>query len=403
MSSFFQPAPEPKSLLGRHRILAPTAGVRVSPLCLGAMNFGDAWYDFMGKCDKKTSFEILDYFYEQGGNFIDTANNYQSEESEQWLGEWMKERGVRNQFVIATKYSTAYRTAHKHTESMSTTVGNSKKSLHISLHDSLRKLQTDYIDLLYVHWWDYATSIPEVMQALDAFVKAGKVLYLGISDTPAWIVSKANEYARNHGLTPFSVYQGQWNAAVRDFEREIIPMCRAEGMALAPWRALGGGNFKSAEQQKDPEGRKMYPLTDKDKAISAALEKIAERKGTAITSIALAYVMHKTPYVFPIVGGRNIKHLKGNIEALGIVLSEEEINEIEEASPFDPGFPHTFLSLGGSHKAAYTAKDVGFIGLATHMDYVDDPKVLSHCQLFISPFSIFIFIFLAILPHCFRA
>lgn len=141
-------APPAKSPLARYRLLSPTASVRVSPLCLGAMNFGDAWKDYMGACDKETTEKILDFFYDQGGNFIDTANNYQAEESEAWIGEWMKKRGVRDQMVIATKYTTNFRTGHGDSEIMANSTGNGTKSLHTSVTASLRKLQTDYIDLV---------------------------------------------------------------------------------------------------------------------------------------------------------------------------------------------------------------------------------------------------------------
>ncbi|KAK4986184.1 hypothetical protein LTR50_005476 [Elasticomyces elasticus] len=378
----FQPPPEPKSLLGYHRILSPTAAIRVSPLCLGAMNFGEAWKDFMGTCDKKTVFEILDYFYDQGGNFIDTANNYQNEESETWLGEWMNERGNRDQMVIATKFTTGFRSGQGQKEIQSNFQGNSTKSLHVSLEASLKKLQTTYIDVvrtnmpdgnLYLHWWDFSGSIPEIMQSLDVMVKAGKVLYLGISDTPAWIVSKANEYARNHGMRQFSVYQGRWSASQRDFERDIIPMCEAEGMGLAPWGALGGGNFKSDEQRKSTEGRQMRGPSENDIKISKKLEEIANKKNTQITSVALAYVMHKVPNVFPIVGGRTIAHLKGNIEALGLELSKEDIMAIEDAVPFDVGFPLNFLFMGKRFDQSLSTADVFFVARNAHVNTVPKP------------------------------
>ncbi|KAJ4149405.1 hypothetical protein NW754_000845 [Fusarium falciforme] len=246
----------------------------------------------------------------KGGNFLDTANNYHFQESEKWLGEWMKKRGVRDEMVVATKYTTNFRSGPKGTNVMANFTGNGTKSLVTSVNNSLKNLQTDYIDLLYVHWWDYSTSIPELMQSLNQLVVSGKVLYLGISDTPAWVVSKANEYARNNGLRQFSVYQGRWSAASRDFEREIIPMCRAEGMGIAPWGALGGGKFKTEEQRKAQEGRKVEASQGEIKT-SQVLESIADRKNSLITSVALAYVMHKTPYVFPIVGGRKVEHLRG--------------------------------------------------------------------------------------------
>ena len=139
----------------------------------------------------------------------------------------MKKRNNRDEMVLATKFTTCFRTGYGDKEIIINTAGNGTKSLHLSLEASLKKLQTSYIDLLYVHWWDFTCSIPELMQSLNIMVQQGKVLYLGISDTPAWIVSKANEYARQNGLRQFSVYQGRWSAEHRDFERDIIPMCQA--------------------------------------------------------------------------------------------------------------------------------------------------------------------------------
>ncbi|KAF4986030.1 hypothetical protein FDECE_16168 [Fusarium decemcellulare] len=181
-------APPARSPLARYRLLSPTAAVRVSPLCLGAMNFGNAWKDYMGECDQSTTESILDFFHEQGGNFIDTANNYHFQESEKWVGEWMKKRGVRDEIVVATKYTTNFRAGPGAPNVMANFTGNGTKSLVTSVNNSLKNLQTDYIDLLYVHWWDYSTGIPELMQSLNQLVLSGKVLYLGVSDTPAWVV-----------------------------------------------------------------------------------------------------------------------------------------------------------------------------------------------------------------------
>ncbi|GAB1313750.1 Norsolorinic acid reductase [Madurella fahalii] len=373
------PAPAPQSLLARYRLLSPTASVRVSPLCLGGMNFGDAWRDYMGACDEKTTEEILDYFFEQGGNFIDTSNNYQFEESEKRIGAWMKKRNNRDQMVIATKYTTNYQAVEGQPPKQKILVnfnGNGPKSLHMSVKASLEKLQTDYIDLLYVHWWDFSTSIPELMQSLNHLVASGKVLFLGISDTPAWVVSKANEYARCHGLRQFSVYQGRWSAAARDFEREIIPMCRAEGMALAPWDALGGGKFKTeAQRQSDKREGRATEASETDIKVSRALEAVAKRKNTLVTSVALAYVTSKAPYVFPIVGCRTIAHLKGNIDALNIKLSDDDIREIESAVPFDAGFPTNFL-YGGSNSLE-TPGAVRLLSMGGTLDHVPEPKPFS--------------------------
>jgi aryl-alcohol dehydrogenase-like predicted oxidoreductase len=224
-----------------------------------------------------------------------------------------------------------------------------------------------------VHWWDFSTSIPEVMQSLNQLVTAGKVLYLGVSDTPAWVVAKANEYARNHGLRQFSVYQGRWSAASRDLEREIIPMAKDEGMGLAPWGALGGGKFKTEEQRKNNQGRGVNP-TENEVKVSKALEAVAKRKNTIITSVAQAYVMHKTPYVFPIVGGRTVDHLKANIEALNLSLSEEDIKEIESAVPFDHGFPMSFAYLG---QTPDHPGEVFLLNMGGTTDYVPEQKPIA--------------------------
>ncbi|PYI04437.1 Aldo/keto reductase [Aspergillus sclerotiicarbonarius CBS 121057] len=336
-----------QSPLFRHRQLAPAASVRVSPLCLGTMTFGGTQQARYGDCSREDAFEMLDYFVSQGGNFIDTASGYQAGQSEVLLGEWMAARDNRDEIVLATKYTTGYMGHHKD-KIQSNYGGTGAKSMKVSVEHSLRKLQTTYIDLLYVHWWDYTTSIPELMHALDDLVKSGKVVYLGISDTPAWIVAKANQYARDHGLRQFAVYQGMWNAAMRDFERDIIPMCRDEGMAICPYGVLNQGRFQTEagfkEREQNNPGRKFIPTSEHDKRVSRVLEDIANAKGVDLLNIALAYVMNKAPYVFPIVGGRKVEHLKGSIAGLKVALTEAEVAKVEEAYNFDYGFPHTFLS-----------------------------------------------------------
>jgi aryl-alcohol dehydrogenase-like predicted oxidoreductase len=350
----FQPAEPPKTPLAIYRTLSSRAGVRVSSLCLGAMSLGDAWTDMLGSCTKEETFALLDAFYAAGGNFIDTANNYQDEQSESWIGEWMEAKGNRDELVLATKFTTNYKSyATKGTEKNATNYGgNSNKSLHLSVRDSMKKLRTSYIDILYVHWWDYTTSIEEMMQSLDALVKAREVLYLGVSDTPAWIVSKANQYARDHGLAQFVVYQGLWSVLKRDFERDIIPMCVSEGMALAPWGSIGRGKFRKAgDKLRSVRGETQ---TEEELKMSAALEKVADELSSqaglkegeepySLTAVALAYVLQRTPYVFPIIGGRKVSHLKDNVRGLEITLSEEQVKFLEEQVKFDVGFPMNFI------------------------------------------------------------
>ncbi|CAI9636900.1 unnamed protein product [Alternaria burnsii] len=382
--SFITPT-APVSPLGRHRILSPTAAVRVSPLCLGAMNFGEAWKASLGKCSKETTFAMLDYFYEQGGNFIDTAVNYQFGESEQWIGEWMEKRDVRDEMVLATKF-TGMQITEKEKEGSarckSNYGGNSAKNMYTSIERSLKALRTSYADIYYVHLWDSTVSIPELMNALNDLVTSRKVLYLGISDTPAWIVVKANCYARQHGLRQFSIYQGRWSAAERSFEREIIPMALDEGMALAPWGAIGGGSFKTRAQREKPEdgGRKMeMMIIGNEEKVSDVLEDIANAKSPVppITSVALAYVMHKSPYVFPIVGGRKISHLEGNIQALGLGLTPEEIQQIDAAYGFDMGFPHSFLNPANT--AIVGPENNRYANIMCFLDHVKSLKpILPH-------------------------
>ncbi|EEB89249.1 hypothetical protein MPER_12677, partial [Moniliophthora perniciosa FA553] len=255
----FAPASAPPTKLGIYRVLSPRAGVHLSPLALGAASIGDKWGDWMGHMGKEASFKLLDAYYDMKGNFIDTANAYQEESSEEFIGEWAEKRGIRDQLFIATKH-----------------------------RSELEKARTSYIDLLYVHWWDWDTSIEEVMDGLHNLVVQGKVLYLGISDAPAWVVAKANQYAKDHGKTPFVVYQGEWNIIQRSFERDIIPMARDFGMALAPFGVLAGGKLRTdAEEKKRLEsgenGRLLFSTewmrNETQVKASRALEKIASEVG----------------------------------------------------------------------------------------------------------------------------
>jgi aryl-alcohol dehydrogenase-like predicted oxidoreductase len=336
----------------------------------------------MGSMDKAQSFKLLDAYYEAGGNFIDTANNYQSEQSEKWIGEWMQERQNRDLMVIATKYTAPYRNWELGKGRTVNHSGNHKRSLHLSVRDSLKKLQTDWIDILYVHWWDWTTSIEEIMDSLHVLVEQGKVLYLGISDTPAWIVAAANTYARAHGKTSFCVYQGRWNVLLRDMEHEIIPMARHFGMALAPWDVLGGGKFQSRkaleERQKNNEGLRTIMgagQSDDQVRMSDALGQVAEEHGIeSPTAIALAYVLTKHAYVFPILGGRKVEHLQDNIKALSIQLTDKQIEYLESVKPLDVGFPNNFVGED-PHE---TGRSTGILATVAPIAWVRNPKAIGH-------------------------
>ncbi|KAF7291801.1 Aldo-ket-red domain-containing protein [Mycena chlorophos] len=328
--AMFAPAPAPKTKLGHYRVLSPNAGIHVSPIQLGAANIGDKWASMgWGAMDKESSFKLLDAYVENGGNFIDTANGYQDETSEAFIGEWMETRGIRDQLVVATKREQPQIYDHQR-------------------RGQPQKAAPSYIDLFYVHYWDWDASVEEVMNGLHNLVVQGKVLYLGICDAPAWVVAQANQYAKDHGKTPFAVYQGRWNVMERAFEREILPMARAHGLALAPWDVLAAGKFRTdaEEQARRESGEKGRTAFDpnwernNEVKVSHALEKVAGEVGAkSIQAVAIAYVMHKAPCVFPIIGGRKIEHLLANAEALDIALSPEQIAFLEGTLPFGVGFP----------------------------------------------------------------
>ncbi|KAK4696647.1 hypothetical protein P7C70_g8340, partial [Phenoliferia sp. Uapishka_3] len=339
------------------------------------------------------SFKLLDAFVAAGGNFIDTANNYQNEESEIWLGEWMEERKNRERLVIATKYGSHYRSHALGKDEAINNSGSNKRSLHMSVRDSLKKLKTDFIDILYLHWWDWSTSIEELMDSLHNLVQQGKVLYLGISDTPAWVVAAANTYAKKSGKTPFCVYQvlqlpltilsSRADEGATTGEREILPMALHFGMALAPWDVLGGGRLhsKSALKARKAEGEKIRAFinpieqTEKEVKYSEALDRIAKVHGVgSVTTVALAYILSKAPYVFPIVGGRKVEQLHENIKALTLKLSAAEIKELENVETFEPGFPYGMIGNDPavSGEGAWLLKSVGTI------DYVRKPKAVGY-------------------------
>ena len=236
----------------------------------------------------------------------------------------------------------------------------------MSVRDSLAKLQTEWIDVLYVHFWDFTMSIAEVMDALDRLVQQGTVLYLGISDAPAWVVAGANYYAQARGKTMFSIYQGRWNVLLRDLEREIVPMAIHFGMAIAPWDVLGSGKLLSPEQMavRKASGEALRggdEQTAKEREMLEALWQVAQARGIeSTTAVALAYVRSKAPNVLPVVGERKIEHLHDNIASLDMRLTKDEIRFLESKNEFDVGFPASFVGqdwrLTGEPSIAITSQ-----------------------------------------------
>ncbi|KAF8550956.1 Aldo/keto reductase [Imleria badia] len=319
------------SRLGQHRILAPCAGLYVSPLQLGST--GDGENQNSGRRDtieRDVAFELLDAFYEAGGNFIDTAHNCHGGLSEEWIGEWAEQRCVRDELVIATKYSANLK---RHDKQNTQFNGNNVKSIVLSLEASLKALRTSYIDILYVHFWDWSSPVEEVMNALHNLVAARKVFYLGLSNSPVWICSKANMYARVHGKTPFAIYQGSWDVMDHTFLRDIVPMAQVEVEGLGD----------AEDERCCYSGKRVILDSHKDlmkKKLSRALDKVAKEVGVEhISTVAIAYILHKTPHVFPLIGGSKVEQLFAHIKGLEICLSLEQISCIESAVVYEPAHP----------------------------------------------------------------
>ncbi|TFK23821.1 arylalcohol dehydrogenase [Coprinopsis marcescibilis] len=358
MALFVQPD-APVSKLGVLRQLAKRASVHASGFQLGGMTIGEQtpWSAGMGYMDKDMSIKLLDAFWEQGGTLlIPPVTSTQDNTSEQVIGEWAEARGIRDQLIIATKYSSCTHVP-AHSVARAAYTGNSAKNLRNTVEKSLKALRTTYIDILYVHWWDWDTSVEEVVDALHTYIQRGIVLYLGISDTPAWIVARANEYARRTGKTPFVIYQTMYNIMERSAERDILPFVRDEGMAFAPFGVLAGGRLRSnAEEERRRQtgenGRNMqwnngWERSPEEKAVCDALEKVqAEVGAKSLTAVAIAYVMHKAQFVFPIVGGRKPEQMEANIEALEIALTPEQMEFLDNAKALDVGFPNSMIGDG---------------------------------------------------------
>jgi aryl-alcohol dehydrogenase-like predicted oxidoreductase len=318
------------------------SGLRVSEICLGTMTFGEEWG---WGADKKECRRMFDAFREAGGNFIDTANRYTEGTSERFIGEFISD--VREEIVLATKYTLYTRKGDPNS------AGSHRKNMVQSLESSLRRLKTDYIDLFWVHAWDYLTPVEEVMRALDDMVSSGKILYVGISDTPAWVVSQANTVAELRGWTPFVGLQIEYSLIERTVERELLPMARAFGMAVTPWGTIGGGvltgkyskisQIESATHRYKPEDQSIR-LSDHNLAIADEAVKIAEAIGCAPAHVAVNWVRQQPGLIIPIIGVRTEAQLKENLECLNFVLSDEQLKRLDEISKIDLGFPHEFLS-----------------------------------------------------------
>lgn len=334
--------------LDHYRLLG-RSGLRVSPLSLGTMTFGagGAW----GSDDAEAA-RMVDHYVDRGGNFIDTANYYGNMGgSERLLGEILGDR--RERLVLSTKYSLTTRPADPNAG------GNQRKSMVRSVEDSLKRLKTDYIDLFYLHMWDYRTPADEILRAFDDLVRMGKVLYIGLSDTPAWQASKMQAIADLRGWSQFVALQTSYSLTVRDAERDLIPMAADAGMGVLPWSPLAGGVLAGKYSQRDaapdappapgePLSRRTINrmtgrLTPRNLEIAAIAGDIAREMGVSAAQVALAWTMQNRTVVSPIIGARTFAQLEDNLGALDVTFSAEQLARLDEASAIDLGFPHTML------------------------------------------------------------
>ncbi|MBZ0272051.1 aldo/keto reductase [bacterium] len=315
------------------------SGLRVSELCLGTMTFGEDWG---WGASKEECRKIFEEYVERGGNFIDTANAYTNGSSEKIVGELVK--SDRERYVIATKYTLVQRDGDPNA------AGNQRKSLVAALDASLKRLGLDYIDLYWVHAWDSVTPTEEVMRALDDQVRAGKILYVGISDAPAWIVSRANTIADFRGWTPFAGLQIEYSLIQRAPERELLPMANAMDLAVCAWGPIGGGLLSGKyDDAKLDDGSKRQKINDfrvtpRNLSIAREAKAVAEELGVLPVQVAMNWVRQKPGVMLPIIGPRTAEQMRGVLGYLDFTLSDEHMRRLDEASRIELGFPHDFLA-----------------------------------------------------------
>jgi aryl-alcohol dehydrogenase-like predicted oxidoreductase len=310
------------------------SGLRVSELCLGAMTFGE---ELGTGASKAVSKQIYDAYREAGGNFIDTANIYTSGTSERMVGEFISSE--REQVVVASKYSMSTNMQDPNAS------GNNRKNMVQGLEASLKRMNTDYLDLFWVHGWDQTTRIDEIMRGLDDLVHAGKVLHIGISNFPAWLIAQANTLAQERGLTPFTAVQMHYNLVERSIETDFFDLCAAQDMAILPWSPLAGGLLTGkfnpeAEHKADADARLNSAsygpamLAEHRIRIAQGLVELAETIGCTPSQLALAWLLHRPEgTVIPILGARKLEQFKDNMGCLAIELNATQIEALDELAP----------------------------------------------------------------------
>jgi aryl-alcohol dehydrogenase-like predicted oxidoreductase len=318
----------------RYRLFGPS-GLRVSELFLGAMTFGEQ--GGVGAPPEECR-RILDAYADAGGNVIDTAINYRGGASEEILGALLA--GRRDRFVLSTKYTVTRDPGDPNA------AGGHRKNLRLSLETSLRRLRTDYIDIYWVHMWDRHTPAEETLRALDDQVHAGKILYLGISDAPAWLISRANTLADWRGWTPFAGLQAPYSLLRRDIEAELLPMAEALGMAVAAWSPLADGILSGKFTQGSTRGdTRVDPaaLTEHQHAVASVVAEVASGLGVTPAQVAIAWTRSRSSAVIPVIGARRLEQLIDNLGAASLELPADAIARLDSATPVDHGFPSAFI------------------------------------------------------------
>jgi len=321
------------------------SGLRVSEFALGTMTFGTDWG---WGADKDTSKRIFDLYADAGGNLIDTANRYTNGTSEKFVGEFIA--ADRAHFVVATKYTLSTRDGDPNAS------GNQRKNMVQALEASLKRLHTDYVDLFWMHAWDALTPVDEVMRALNDLVRAGKVLYVGVSDTPAWVVAQANTLADLRGWSRFVGLQIRYSLADRAAERDLLPMARAFDLAVTPWNVLGAGILTGKyNQNRQSAGRaaNWSEIPAHSLRIAETVVQIADEIGCTPAQVALAWVRQQPGVIIPLLGATNPSQLQDNLNALNITLNAEQCSTLDTASKIELGFPHDFLASDEIKRIVY--------------------------------------------------
>lgn len=319
----------------RYKLLGKS-GLRVSELALGTMTFGEDWG---WGASKEESRKIFDAFANASGNFIDTASNYTNGTAEKFVGEFIASQ--RDAFVVATKYT--LRRPGSDFKDLNAG-GNHRKNMVRTVEQSLKRLNTDYIDLLYLHMWDRTTPVEEVLRAFDDLIHAGKVLYVGISDTPAWIVSYAQAIAELRGWNRLLAYQAEYSLNERGAEQDMLPMTRAMDMAVLAFGLLGGGTLTGKFNQPGGPGEptRVKEAEMRAKSIAATVVQIANEIGRTPSQVAINWVRQQAPNIIPILGARREAQIKDNLGVLEFALGDEQLKRLADANPLPTLYPHTF-------------------------------------------------------------